>query len=129
MRKAEIARKTAETDIKLALDLDGRGIGEIETGVGFLDHMLTLFSRHARVDLTVSCAGDTRVDDHHSVEDVGICLGLALRDALGEKRGIARYGDVTLPMDPGSGNPGRPGCGSTHPGHQARGPGSLARRL
>jgi imidazoleglycerol-phosphate dehydratase len=99
MRKAEIARKTAETDVKLALALDGTGAGEINTGVGFLDHMLTLLSKHARIDLTVSCAGDTRVDDHHSVEDVGICLGLALRDAVGEKRGIARYGDVTLPMD------------------------------
>ena len=99
MRKAEIARKTAETDIKLAIDLDGTGASEIKTGVGFLDHMLTLFSKHSRIDLTVSCAGDTWVDDHHSVEDIGICLGFALKDALGEKRGIARYGDITLPMD------------------------------
>lgn len=99
MRKAEIARKTAETDIALTLSLDGTGAGEIATGVGFLDHMLTLFARHARVDLFVSCKGDTWVDDHHSVEDTGICLGLALKEALGEKRGIARYGDITLPMD------------------------------
>lgn len=99
MRKAEIARKTAETDIALALALDGRGAGELKTGVGFLDHMLTLFARHARIDLSVSCVGDTHVDDHHSVEDVGICLGLAIKEALGEKRGIARYGDIALPMD------------------------------
>lgn len=99
MRTAEISRKTAETDVKLALNLDGTGMGEIKTGVGFLDHMLTLFARHARVDLSVSCQGDTWVDDHHSVEDIGICLGLALKDALGEKRGITRYGDIALPMD------------------------------
>lgn len=99
MRKADIARKTAETDIALALCLDGTGAGKIETGVGFLDHMLTLFARHARMDLTVSCKGDTGVDDHHSVEDIGICLGLALKEALGEKRGIVRYGDIALPMD------------------------------
>lgn len=99
MRKAEIARRTTETDVAVTLDLDGRGAGEIATGVGFLDHMLTLFARHAGIDLAVSCKGDTAVDDHHSVEDVGICLGRAVRDALGEKRGIARYGDIALPMD------------------------------
>ncbi len=99
MRKAEIARRTTETDVAVTLDLDGRGAGEIATGVGFLDHMLTLFARHAGIDLAISCKGDTAVDDHHSVEDVGICLGRAVRDALGEKRGIARYGDIALPMD------------------------------
>ena len=99
MRNAEIARKTAETDITLRLELDGAGIGEIDSGVGFLDHMLTLFARHGRFDLTLRCRGDIRVDDHHTVEDIGICLGQAFREALGEKRGIRRYGDVTLPMD------------------------------
>ena len=99
MRNAEIARKTAETDIALRLELDGAGIGEIDSGVGFLDHMLTLFARHGRFDLTLRCRGDIRVDDHHTVEDIGICLGQAFREALGEKRGIRRYGDVTLPMD------------------------------
>ncbi len=99
MRKAEIARKTAETDIKLRLDLDGKGNGTIQTGVGFLDHMLTLFARHGRFDLDVQCKGDTYVDDHHSVEDIGIALGQAFRQALGDKRGIRRYGDITLPMD------------------------------
>ena len=99
MRNAEIARKTAETDIALRLELDGAGIGEIDSGVGFLDHMLTLFARHGRFDLTLRCRGDIRVDDHHTVEDIGICLGQAFGEALGEKRGIRRYGDVTLPMD------------------------------
>ena len=99
MRNAEIARKTAETDIFLRLELDGTGAGEIDSGVGFLDHMLTLFARHGRFDLTLRCQGDTRVDDHHTVEDIGICLGQAFKAALGEKRGIRRYGDVTLPMD------------------------------
>jgi imidazoleglycerol-phosphate dehydratase len=99
MRYAEIARKTAETDIQLALNLDGRGAGEIKTGVGFLDHMLTLLARHGRFDLNIRCTGDNYVDDHHSVEDIGICFGLALREALGEKRGIVRYGDSLLPMD------------------------------
>ena len=99
MRTAEIARKTAETDIKLKLDIDGKGEGTISTGVGFLDHMLTLFSRHGRFDLSVSCKGDTWVDDHHSVEDIGIVLGQAFREALGEKKGIYRYGDIILPMD------------------------------
>lgn len=99
MRRAEIARKTAETDIRIRLDIDGRGEGVISTGVGFLDHMLTLFSRHGKFDLDVSCLGDTYVDDHHSTEDIGIVLGQALRQALGDKKGIFRYGDIILPMD------------------------------
>ncbi len=99
MRQATISRKTAETDIELSLNLDGSGESEISSGVGFLDHMLTLFARHGRFDLTLSCVGDTEVDDHHSVEDIGICLGKALAEALGDKRGICRYGDTTLPMD------------------------------
>ena len=99
MRNSEIARKTAETDISLSLTLDGTGRSDIRTGCGFLDHMLTLFARHGRFDLTVSCVGDTCVDDHHTVEDIGIALGTAFREALGDKRGIFRYGDTTLPMD------------------------------
>lgn len=99
MRTSQIARKTAETDIQLKLDLDGTGKSEIRTGVGFLDHMLTLFARHSGFDLEVSCDGDTWVDDHHSVEDIAICLGTALNQALGDKKGIRRYGDITLPMD------------------------------
>ena len=99
MRTATCNRLTAETEITLSLDLDGTGKSDIETGVGFLDHMLTLFSRHARIDLSVRCAGDTNVDDHHSVEDIGIALGEALKDALSEKRGIYRYGSELLPMD------------------------------
>ena len=99
MRKSDISRKTAETDIRLTLTLDGTGKSDIQTGVGFLDHMLTLFARHGAFDLSLSCKGDTNVDDHHSVEDIGIALGEAFREALGEKRGIRRYGDVTLPMD------------------------------
>lgn len=99
MRTAELSRKTAETDIQLSLDLDGTGESEIDTGCGFLDHMLTLFARHGRFDLKVSCKGDTYVDDHHTVEDIGICLGDAFAKALGDKRGIVRYGSCTLPMD------------------------------
>ena len=99
MRTADIARKTAETDIRLTLNLDGTGSGRIDTGCGFLDHMLTLFARHGRFDLTVSCVGDTQVDDHHTVEDIGICLGDAFAAALGEMRGINRFGSTTLPMD------------------------------
>ena len=99
MRQAELSRKTAETDIWLSLNLDGTGKSEIETGCGFLDHMLTLFARHGRFDLKVSCKGDTWVDDHHTVEDIGICLGDAFARALGDKRGIVRYGSCTLPMD------------------------------
>ena len=99
MREAFISRKTAETDIRLRLCLDGSGKSEITTGMGFLDHMLTLFAKHGRFDLELTCAGDLQVDGHHSAEDVGICLGQAFREALGDKRGIVRYGDVTLPMD------------------------------
>lgn len=98
-RTTTVHRTTAETDIRLALDLDGRGEAAISTGIGFLDHMLTLFARHACIDLTVQARGDLHVDQHHTVEDVGICLGTALRQALGDKAGIRRYGDVTLPMD------------------------------
>lgn len=99
MRISEIDRETAETAIKLTLDLDGTGESNIDTGVGFLDHMLTLFSRHGRFDLNVACDGDTYVDDHHSVEDIGIALGCAFKDALGDMRGINRYAHVILPMD------------------------------
>ena len=99
MRTAEIIRNTAETKISLTLNLDGTGKSEIRTKVGFLDHMLTLFARHGRFDLTVSCDGDTWVDDHHTVEDVGIALGQAFAMALGDKRGITRYGNMILPMD------------------------------
>ena len=99
MRTSEIARRTAETDIVLEVSLDGTGKSRVQTGCGFLDHMLTLFSAHGRFDLTVECTGDTQVDDHHSVEDIGICLGQAFQQALGEKRGITRYGSFLLPMD------------------------------
>ena len=99
MRMADITRRTAETDITLKLNLDGTGASDIDTGVGFLDHMLTLFAAHGRFDLTVRCEGDTEVDDHHTVEDVGICLGQAFATALGDKRGICRYGQMILPMD------------------------------
>ena len=99
MRKAEIARKTNETDIKLTLELDGAGKSEISTGCGFLDHMLTLFARHGRFDMSVSCKGDTYVDFHHTVEDIGIALGDAFKTALGDMRGIVRYGSMILPMD------------------------------
>ena len=99
MRTADIARKTAETDISLSLCLEGTGQGDIQTGCGFLDHMLTLFARHGRFDLTIRCKGDTYVDDHHTVEDVGICLGDAFARALGELRGVNRYGSTLLPMD------------------------------
>lgn len=98
-RTARIERKTAETDIELALELDGGVAAEIETGVGFLDHMLELVSRHGGLGLRVRARGDLEVDQHHTVEDVGICLGLALREALGDKRGIHRYGHFTLPME------------------------------
>lgn len=99
MRTAEIIRKTAETDIMLTLNLDGTGKSAVRTGVGFLDHMLTLFAAHGKFDLTVTCQGDTDVDDHHSAEDIGICLGQAFCKALGDKRGIIRYGSFLLPMD------------------------------
>ncbi len=99
MRTATIDRKTKETDISLTLCLDGTGKSYIDTGIGFLNHMLTLFASHGRFDLTVKCNGDTDVDDHHSAEDIGICLGLAFEQALGDKRGITRYGSFILPMD------------------------------
>lgn len=99
MRTSEISRVTAETDIRLTLDLDGRGASDIDTGVGFLDHMLTLFAKHGRFDLSVTAKGDNYVDDHHTVEDVGIALGQAFSEAIADKRGIRRYGDCILPMD------------------------------
>ena len=99
MRVSKIERNTNETKIKLTLNLDGSGKAEIQSGVGFLDHMLTLFARHGGFDLTLTCKGDTFVDDHHTVEDIGITLGKALSEALGDKRGITRYGDIILPMD------------------------------
>lgn len=99
MRNAEISRKTAETDIFLSLSLDGSGKSEIDTGVGFLDHMLTLFASHGKFDLKIKCVGDINVDYHHTTEDIGISLGKAFYDALGDKRGIHRYGDTILPMD------------------------------
>ena len=99
MRTAEINRKTAETDISLQINLDGAGVSECRTGCGFLDHMLTLFAKHGRFDLHVTCVGDTYVDYHHTVEDIGICLGKAFAQALGERKGIIRYGDTTLAMD------------------------------
>lgn len=99
MRFAQIRRTTAETDITLELKLDGTGVSDIQTGCGFLDHMLTLFARHGRFDLNVTCQGDTYVDDHHTVEDIGIALGQAFAMALGDKKGIKRYGDTILPMD------------------------------
>ena len=99
MRTSELKRTTAETDITLALNLDGTGRSEIETGCGFLDHMLTLFAKHGRFDLNITCQGDTYVDDHHTVEDIGISLGKAFKEALGDKRGVVRYGSTILPMD------------------------------
>ena len=99
MREARISRRTGETDIQICLNLDGTGVSTIESGVGFLDHMLTLFAKHGRFDLEVRCQGDTYVDDHHSTEDIGIALGQAFADALGDKRGITRYGSMLLPMD------------------------------
>ena len=99
MRISKLTRKTAETDINLKLNLDGAGRSVISTGVGFFDHMLTLFAKHSRFDLEVTCAGDTEVDAHHTLEDVGIVLGSAISEALGDKRGISRYGNIILPMD------------------------------
>lgn len=99
MRTAEITRKTNETDIRLSLDLDGQGKSRVRTGVGFLDHMLTLLARHGGMDLELTCDGDTQVDDHHSVEDIGIALGQAFDQALGKKRGVRRYASLCLPMD------------------------------
>lgn len=99
MRQSEISRKTGETDVQVRLDLDGNGEYAIDTGVGFLDHMLELFARHGRFNLQVACKGDTRVDDHHSTEDIGIALGQAFDRALGDRKGITRYGSMLLPMD------------------------------
>lgn len=99
LRKAEIERKTNETDIKLKLSVDGEGKSELQTGVPFLTHMLDLFAKHGQFDLSVEASGDTEVDDHHTTEDIAICLGQALREALGEKRGIRRYGNAFVPMD------------------------------
>ena len=99
MRTSEIKRKTAETDICLKIDLDGNGASKINTGVGFFDHMMTLFASHGNFDLELNCVGDVNVDAHHTVEDIGICLGKAFSEALGDKRGICRYGSMILPMD------------------------------
>ena len=99
MRKAQIQRKTAETNIELAVNLDGTGRGDVASGVGFFDHMLQLFARHGAIDLVVKAAGDLQVDQHHTVEDTGICLGQAVREALGDKAGIRRYGHFALPME------------------------------
>lgn len=99
MRVSNIVRKTAETDIKLELNIDGKGIANVNTGCGFLDHMLTLFASHGRFDLAIKCVGDVNVDYHHTVEDIGISLGKAFCEALGDKRGIERYGSMILPMD------------------------------
>ena len=99
MRIAEISRKTAETDVYIKLNLDGKGECEISTGIGFLDHMLTLFAKHGRFDLVAKCDGDIEVDGHHTTEDIGITLGQAFKEALGDKRGIKRYGSTILPMD------------------------------
>ncbi|MEM8959692.1 MAG: imidazoleglycerol-phosphate dehydratase HisB [Pseudomonadota bacterium] len=99
MRRASLSRKTAETEIAVTLDLDGTGLYENETGVGFFDHMLDQLSRHALIDMTVKASGDLHVDDHHTVEDTGIALGQALTEAMGDKRGIRRYGSCLLPMD------------------------------
>lgn len=99
MRTANVTRKTNETDIRLSLNLDGSGVSEIQSGCGFLDHMLTLFARHGRFDLKITCKGDIGVDDHHSAEDIGIALGKAFDEALGDKKGITRFGNTVLPMD------------------------------
>lgn len=99
MRNCEIERNTNETKIKIKLNIDGKGISDINTGVGFLDHMLTLFAAHGRFDIEIKCEGDTYVDDHHSVEDIGIALGTAFAKCLGDKKGIVRYGSMILPMD------------------------------
>lgn len=121
MRTADVSRKTAETDIQLSLNLDGSGKSELDTGCGFLDHMLTLFARHGRFDLAVTCRGDTYVDDHHTVEDIGICLGDAFARALGDKRGVKRYGSMALPMDRGPDphrrGPERPGTALLRAGY------------
>ena len=99
MRTCEIKRKTAETDISLKLNIDGKGISTVKTGCGFLDHMITLFASHGRFDIALTCNGDTEVDYHHTAEDIGIVLGAAFKEALGNKKGIIRYGNMILPMD------------------------------
>src|SRR6187399_2617587 len=99
MRKATVKRKTKETDVEIAIDLDGAGKSSIETGIGFLDHMLDLLSRHSRIDMTVKAKGDLHIDQHHTTEDVGIALGQAVKQALGDMKGITRYADVHVPMD------------------------------
>ena len=98
-RKSKIERKTKETDINLELNLDGKGLSEVDTGIPFMDHMLSLMAAHGFMDLKLKGKGDTEIDDHHTVEDLGICLGMAIKDALGEKRGIRRYGQAIVPMD------------------------------
>ena len=98
-RKAKIERKTKETDIKLRLNLDGKGLSEIDSGIPFIDHMLSLMAAHGFMDIRLSARGDTEIDDHHTVEDMGICLGTAINQALGKKKGIRRYGEATVPMD------------------------------
>lgn len=98
-RRSEIRRRTKETDIRLKLDLDGTGVSEVDTGIPFIDHMLTLMAAHGFLDLQVSARGDTQIDDHHTVEDLGICMGMALKETLQERRGIKRYGEATVPMD------------------------------
>ena len=98
-REAEIDRKTKETEVRLKLNLDGSGLSKVDTGIPFIDHMLSLFAAHGFMDLELSAKGDREVDDHHTVEDLGICLGQALRKALGEKKGIRRFGEATVPMD------------------------------
>src|SRR5499426_816501 len=99
MRKGSIRRSTKETDVEVAIDLDGAGAASISTGIGFLDHMLDLLARHSRIDITVKAAGDLHIDHHHTTEDVGIALGQAMRQALGDMKGITRYADVHVPMD------------------------------
>ncbi len=99
MRKAKLDRKTNETEISVALDLDGTGVHQIETGVGFFDHMLDQLSRHSLIDMAIHAKGDLHIDDHHTVEDVGICLGKAIGEAIGDKSGLTRYGSITLPME------------------------------
>jgi imidazoleglycerol-phosphate dehydratase len=99
MRKATVTRKTKETEVEVTVDLDGKGVSQVATGIGFLDHMLDLFSRHSRIDITVKAKGDTHIDDHHTAEDTGIALGQAVKQALGDMKGITRYADVHVPMD------------------------------
>lgn len=99
MRTSSIERNTSETKIKLSLNIDGSGVANVKSGIGFLDHMLNLFASHGSFDLSVECNGDTFVDDHHSVEDIGICLGMAMKECIGDKKGIYRYGSMLLPMD------------------------------